>query len=317
VTWIVTGGAGYIGAHVVRRMCGLGRDVVVFDDLSTGRADRLPAGAELVRGSITDAGDLARLFAGRRIAGVIHLAALKSVAESVADPIRYQQHNVGGLQRLLDAMRAACVRRILFSSSAAVYGRPDRTEVDEATPTVPTNPYGSTKLDGERLIARAGVRSLVLRQFNVIGAGTHPAAADTGATNLLPAAFRALGPDSVPVEIQGTGYPTRDGTAERDYVHIDDVAAAYLLGVQYLTADGDEPQLIVNVGTGRGHTVREVLDAVGTAAGRPVRTRDADRRPGDVPAIRASTERAATRLHWKAERDFDEAVRSAWRATSR
>ncbi|MGK5678452.1 UDP-glucose 4-epimerase GalE [Actinoplanes sp. URMC 104] len=314
MTWIVTGGAGYIGAHVVHRLCAGRRDVVVFDDLSTGRADRLPAGVEVVRGSITDAGDLRRLFAGRRVDGVIHLAALKSVAESIAQPRRYEEVNVDGLRRLLDAMGAARVTRLVFSSSAAVYGHPEGAVVDELSPVEPLSPYGRTKLAGERLIATYPMRSVGLRQFNVIGAGGHRHAADRGGTNLLPAVFRALRPGGPAVRVLGSGYDTADGTAVRDYVHVEDVAEIYGAAVEHLLTRDGERHLVVNVGTGEGRTVFEVLRAAADAAHTPVPYRMAPPRDGDVPAVVAATGLAARRLQWKAERGLGEAVRSAWAA---
>ncbi|MBM2623109.1 UDP-glucose 4-epimerase GalE [Actinoplanes sp. LDG1-06] len=314
MTWIVTGGAGYIGAHVVRRMRVSGLDAVVFDDLSGGRADRLPGDVELVRGSITEPDDVNRLLRGRRVDGVIHLAALKSVAESVAEPGRYQSVNVDGMKHLLYAMREAGVSRMVFSSSAAVYGRPAGGTVSERSRANPINPYGRTKLDGERLIKEYGIRSVVLRQFNVIGAGTHPHAADTGTTNLLPAVFRAMAPGAEPVAVLGDRYDTPTGTGVRDYVHVADVVRIYLDAIDHLRSGAGEDQLIVNVGTGAGHSVRDVLNAVGEAADRPVPFRIAPPRDGDVPAIVARTARAAQRLHWKAELSFAEAVRSAWEA---
>jgi UDP-glucose 4-epimerase len=317
VTWIVTGGAGYIGGHVVHRLRAAGHDVVVFDDLSTGRRERLPQGVELVRGSVTDPGSLARLFAGREVAGVIHLAALKSVAESVALPERYERNNVGGVRNLLAAMGASGVRRVLFSSSAAVYGDPAGATVTEQSPLRPTNPYGWTKLRGEQDILAAageqGIRSVVLRQFNVIGAGQHPYAADTAATNLLPAAFRALS-DGPPVSVFGDDYPTPDGTAVRDYLHVEDAAEAYLRGVEHLATGGGEPQLVVNVGAGAGRSVTEILGDVADAAGHPVPSVKAGRRAGDPPWVVADANRALLRLSWKAERDLSAAVGSAWRA---
>jgi UDP-glucose 4-epimerase len=318
VTWIVTGGAGYIGAHVVHRLHAAGHSVVVFDDLSTGLAGRLPRDIELVQGSVTSPMDLERLFADRRVTGVVHLAALKSVAESVTAPERYERHNVDGVRNLLEAMGAAGVRRLLFSSSAAVYGAPARAVVGEDSPTKPTNPYGETKLRGESLIRDAaqtyGIRSVVLRQFNVIGAGRHPGAGDTGATNLLPAVFRALEPGHPPLAVLGHTYPTRDGTAERDYVHVEDVAAAYLLGVDRLLSPDAETQLVVNIGTGRGHTVHEVLRAVAAAAGRAVPHVAAGPRLGDPPSVVASVERAAACLKWLPDQDLTTAVTSAWLA---
>ncbi|MBU2662447.1 UDP-glucose 4-epimerase GalE [Actinoplanes bogorensis] len=310
MTWIVTGGAGYIGAHVVRRMRAYGLDVLVFDDLSSGRAERLPGGVELVRGSITEPADVDGLFRGRRVTGVVHLAALKSVAESITEPGRYQSVNVDGMKILLYAMRESGVRRMVFASSSAVYGPPAGDVVTERSKINPGSPYGRSKLDGERLITEYGVRSVVLRQFNVVGAGPYRHAADTG-TALLPTVVRALTPYGKPVLILGNAHATPDGTAVRDYVHVEDVERAYLAAIEHLARGSGAAQLIVNVGTGTGRSVRQVLEAVGAVAGRAVPFETGGPRAGDLPRVVAATGRAARRLHWKAERTFDEAVRSA------
>jgi UDP-glucose 4-epimerase len=319
VTWIVTGAAGYIGAHVIRRLQAANLRVVVFDDLSTGLVQRLPTGIPLVRGSLVDPSDVRRIFRDHIAEGVIHLAARKSVAESMRSPELYWQHNVVGLRTLLDEMVEAGVNRILFSSSAAVYGgRSAGGAIGEAAPAVPNNPYGASKFVGEKMIRDAadrGISSLVFRQFNVIGAGTHPAAADLGATNLAPAAFRALtgGP---PLRIFGDDYPTPDGSAVRDYVHIDDVSRAYVRGVELLMRDSIDTQLVVNVGAGTGLSVYEFVNVVQEVTGRLMPTTRTVRRPGDPAVTVADVSLARHYFDWKAELGVADAVRSAWSAWS-
>jgi UDP-glucose 4-epimerase len=314
LTWIVTGGAGYIGAHVVRLMQAEGFEVVVFDDLSAGIPGRLPADVPLVRGSITVTRDLDRLFHRHRPAGVIHLAALKSVARPADKMDRFELHNVTGVQNLLAAMHRTGVANLVFSSSAAVYGDPDRLPVDEAAAIRPVSRYGESKRDAEKVIgdAAAGgrIRAITLRQFNVVGAGTHPCAADTGPTNLLPSAFRALtGGPPLPLFGNGTTFPSI-----RDYVHVEDVARAHLLSVRLLEQQVAEDHLVLNIGSGRGYTVGEVVQHTASIAGANVPGRAAYPRIGDVRAVIADVDLARKRLEWKAELTLADAVASAWDA---
>ena len=314
MTWLITGGAGYIGAHVARAMAGAGERVVALDDLSAGVSARLPEDIPLVQGSALDAELLKRLFAEHAVTGVVHLAARKQVGESVARPARYYQENVGGLATLLDAVAGAGIRRFLFSSSAAVYGNPDVELITEDTPCAPVNPYGETKLAGEWLVRAAGrahgIATVCLRYFNVAGAAA-PELADTGVFNVVPMVFDRLTRDEAP-RIFGDDYPTPDGTCVRDYIHVADLAEAHLAAARRLTSKGVPGDLTVNIGRGEGVSVRELVTLIGEVAGdtRPALVHP--RRPGDAPRAVASAELAAGELGWRSRRGVREMVESAW-----
>ncbi|MFL1899112.1 UDP-glucose 4-epimerase GalE [Streptomyces tauricus] len=324
MTWLITGGAGYIGAHVARAMAEAGERVLVLDDLSAGVPARLPDGIPLVQGSSLDGELLKRVLAEHAVTGVVHLAARKQVGESVAQPTRYYQENVGGLATLLDAVAGAGVRRFLFSSSAAVYGNPDVDLITEDTPCAPLSPYGETKLAGEWLVRAAGrahgIDTVCLRYFNVAGAAA-PELADTGVFNVVPMVFDRLTRDEAP-RIFGDDYPTPDGTCVRDYIHVADLAEAHLAAARRL-ASSDAPgstsgaggagDLTVNIGRGEGVSVRELLTLIGEVTGdtRPVLVEP--RRPGDAPRAVASAALAAEELGWSARRSVREMVESAWR----
>ncbi|WP_405529503.1 UDP-glucose 4-epimerase GalE [Streptomyces canus] len=313
MTWLITGGAGYIGAHVARAMTGAGERVLVLDDLSAGVPARLPADVPLVRGSSLDGGLLKRLLAEHAVTGVVHLAARKQVGESVAQPTRYYQENLGGLATLLEAVAEAGVERFLFSSSAAVYGNPDVELITEETPCAPVNPYGETKLAGEWLVRAAGqahgISTVCLRYFNVAGAAT-PELADTGVFNIVPMVFDRLTRGEAP-RIFGDDYPTPDGTCVRDYIHVSDLAEAHLAAARHLS--GQRGDLTVNIGRGEGVSVREMVTVIGEVTGdrRPAVVEP--RRPGDAPASVASAARAAETLGWSARRGVREMIDSAWR----
>ncbi|TWV32081.1 UDP-glucose 4-epimerase GalE [Streptomyces misionensis] len=314
MTWLITGGAGYIGAHVARSMAGAGEEVVVLDDLSAAVPERLPAGVPLVEGSTLDGARLREVCAQYGVTGVVHLAARKQVAESVADPTRYYRENVGGLATLLDAMTGAGVKRLLFSSSAAVYGNPDVDLITEDTPCAPVNPYGETKLAGEWLVRAAGrahgISTVCLRYFNVAGAAA-PELADTGVFNIVPMVFDRLTRDEAP-RIFGDDYPTPDGTCVRDYIHVADLAEAHLAAARRL-AEGTRPgDLTLNIGRGEGVSVRELITVIGEVTGDRRAPVVEARRPGDAPRAVGSAERAARELGWRARRDVREMVRSAW-----
>ncbi|MFI1004780.1 UDP-glucose 4-epimerase GalE [Streptomyces galbus] len=314
MTWLITGGAGYVGAHVARAMAGAGERVVVLDDLSTGVPGRLPADVLLVPGSLLDGALLERTFAEHAVTGVVHLAARKQVAESVAQPTRYYRENVGGLATLLDAVAAAGIGRFLFSSSAAVYGNPDVDLITEDTPCAPVNPYGETKLAGEWLVRAAGrahgIATTCLRYFNVAGAAA-PELADTGVFNIVPMVFDRLTRDEAP-RIFGDDYPTPDGTCVRDYIHVADLAEAHLAAARRLSAPDASGDLTVNIGRGEGVSVRELVTLIGEVTGdrRPAEVEG--RRPGDAPRAVASAALAARELGWTARRGVREMVESAW-----
>ncbi|MET7677811.1 UDP-glucose 4-epimerase GalE [Streptomyces seoulensis] len=314
MTWLITGGAGYIGAHVARAMHGAGEDVVVLDDLSAAVPERLPEGVPLVEGSTLDGDLLKRVFADHGITGVVHLAARKQVGESVAEPVRYYRENIGGLATLLDAIADTGVRRLVFSSSAAVYGNPDVDLITEDTPCLPVNPYGETKLAGEWLVRAAGrahgISTVCLRYFNVAGAAA-PELADTGVFNIVPMVFDRLTRGEAP-RIFGADYPTPDGTCIRDYIHVADLAEAHLAAARRLSEDAPTGDLTLNVGRGEGVSVRELITLIGEVTGDRREPVTEDRRPGDAPRAVASAERAAAELGWRARLGVPEMVASAW-----
>ncbi|GGS83663.1 UDP-glucose 4-epimerase GalE [Streptomyces cinerochromogenes] len=314
MTWLITGGAGYIGAHVARAMTGAGESVVALDDLSAAVPARLPAEVPLVHGSTLDGDLLKRVFAEYGVTGVVHLAARKQVAESVAQPTRYYRENVGGLATLLDAVAEAGIGRLLFSSSAAVYGNPDVNLITEDTPCAPVNPYGETKLAGEWLVRAAGrahgISTVCLRYFNVAGAAA-PELADTGVFNIVPMVFDRLTRDEAP-RVFGDDYPTPDGTCVRDYIHVADLADAHLAAARRLAAGEITGDLTLNIGRGEGVSVRELISVIGEVTGDRRAPVVEGRRPGDAPRAVASAERAAEVLGWRARRGVREMVESAW-----
>jgi UDP-glucose 4-epimerase len=315
MSWLVTGGAGYIGAHVVRAMTADGESVVVYDDLSTGSAERVPAGVPLVVGSVLDASLLERTIRDHAVTGVVHIAAKKQVGESVEKPLHYYRENVTGLQTLLEAMVATGVGRIVFSSSAAVYGMPDVDVVTEDTPCLPMSPYGETKLIGERLIdsvSRAhGIRAVSLRYFNVAGAAS-PELADSGVFNLVPMVFERLEAGEAP-RIFGDDYDTEDGTCVRDYIHVQDIASAHGAAAARLAKAPEGTSLVLNIGRGEGSSVREMVDHILKATGNESITPEvAPRRPGDPARVVASADRIRTELGWTARLGLGDMIESAW-----
>ncbi|MEV0112392.1 UDP-glucose 4-epimerase GalE [Streptomyces sp. NPDC050844] len=314
MTWMITGGAGYIGAHVVRAMAGAGERVVVLDDVSAGVPERLPVDIPLIRGSSLDGDLLRRAFAEHGVTGVVHLAARKQVGESVEQPLRYYRENVGGLVTLLEAVADAGIERFVFSSSAAVYGNPPAVDlVSEDTPCVPINPYGETKLAGEWLVRAAGrahgIATVCLRYFNVAGAAA-PELADTGVFNVVPMVFDRLTRGEAP-RIFGDDHPTPDGTCVRDYIHVADLADAHLAAARRVTErpGGD---LTVNIGRGAGVSVRELVALIGEVSGDTRPALVEPRRAGDAPRAVADAGLAAKELGWTARRGVREMVESAW-----
>ena len=319
MTWLLTGGAGYIGAHIVRALQDIGKDIVVLDDLTNGFAENVPAGVPMVQANVLETDVVEAALREHRVVGVIHLAAKKAVGESVERPLWYYEQNVIATHHLLGAMARVGVDRLVFSSSAAVYGETGVETINEETPTVPTSPYGETKLIGEWLIrdqARATTLSYVnLRYFNVAGAAS-PELGDRGVNNLIPLVFRALSSRHSP-QVFGADYSTRDGSCIRDYIHVADLASAHAAAVAYLDAEaaaGRKVERAYNVGTGTGTTVLEVIDAVRDVTGMEFEAEVVGRRAGDPGRIVASSDRITRELGWTASRDVRDMVASAWAA---
>jgi UDP-glucose-4-epimerase GalE len=316
VSILIVGGAGYIGSQTAKRVARAGLRPVVFDNLVYGHEWAVKWGP-LVRGDLADGAQIRRVLEENRITAVVHFAAYAYVGESVANPRKYYRNNVVGTINLLDAMLDAGVRDIVFSSTCATYGDPTRVPIDESHPQSPVNPYGDTKLAIERVLAwyqRAyGLRFAALRYFNAAGADPDGELGEDHdpETHLIPLAIQAaLG--GKPLEIYGTDYATADGTAIRDYIHVQDLADAHVAALEALR--GGASRLFVNLGTGRGHSVREVIAAVEKVSGRKVSAREAGRRAGDPPALVADARLAAEVLGWKARiPDLETIVEHAWR----
>jgi UDP-glucose 4-epimerase len=315
---LITGGAGYVGSVSAAAFLEAGHEVVVLDDLSTGHRGAVPEGATLCQGTYTDRATLASLLETERIEAILHCAARSLVGESIRDPAKYFGENVAGGIGLLDAVRAAGIERLVFSSTAAVYGVPDATPIPEEAPLRPINPYGESKRAFESALAwygRAyGLRSVSLRYFNVAGATVTHGEVHDPETHLVPNVLRAIdgGP---PLTVFGDDYPTPDGTCIRDYIHVADLAEAHLLALD-ATTEGDprtaEP-LALNLGNGGGFSVREVLAAAEAATGRSVPHVIGPRRTGDPPVLVARATRAAEVLGWRPARPgLDEMLESAW-----
>ena len=318
MTWLITGGAGYIGAHVVEATFASGREVVVLDDLSSGIAARLNKKAHLIQSSLQDKVGIQRVFEDADITGVVHLAAKKRVGESVERPDYYWQENVVGLQNLLEAVKQHGVKNFVFSSSAAVYGQPDvapGTLITEKTPCSPINPYGATKLEGELLTKTMaesdGTKVAALRYFNAAGAGRSEFG-DQYIFNLVPIVFDALDRGIQPI-VFGNDYPTADGSCIRDYVHVQDLAEAHIAAMNFLELS-DPGFTAINIGTGSGTSVYEVLAMIQDVTGIPLEAIVSERREGDPPALVADVSLAKDMLGWQSSRELREIVSSAWDA---
>ncbi len=309
---LVTGGAGYIGSIVAQQLLDAGHEVTILDDLSRGHREAVPEQAELAEVDLLDE-PAVRVTVAQGFDAVMHFASLALVAESVAHPERYHRTNHVGALNLLDAMRAAQVRRLVFSSTCAVYGEPDEVPMHEDIPAAPVNAYGNSKLAIDRMIAdesRAhGLAAASLRYFNVAGAHGHLGEDHDPETHLIPLVLRAAAGKTDHVKVFGTDYPTRDGTAVRDYIHVDDLGRAHILALE-----ATEPgrHAIYNLGTGDGSTVREVIDAARRVTGEPIEVREEPRRPGDPPALVASSEKIRNDLGWVPEKGLNDMIADAW-----
>jgi len=317
MSWLVTGGAGYIGAHVVRSFQEVGLTAVVIDDLSSGHREFVPAQVPFVEGSIVDTELLVETMDRHDVEGVVHLAGFKYAGVSVDRPVHTYNQNVTGTVNLLQAMERTGVESMVFSSSAATFGTPDTDLVTEQTATLPESPYGESKLIGEWLIrdqGRAtGLRHTSLRYFNVVGSGSKDIY-DTSPHNLFPIVFEMLLAGKTP-RINGDDYDTPDGTCVRDYVHVADLATAHVVAAQHLSAkDSLEP--VYNLGSGTGSSVREIMDTIRTVTGIDFTSDIGPRRPGDPDRIVATGELAARDLDWANRHSLEDMVRSAWEARS-
>jgi UDP-glucose 4-epimerase len=310
---LVTGGAGYIGSIVAQQLVERGDDVAVLDSLERGHRAAVPRDAQLIEADVRDADALRRALAGARFDGVLHFAALSLVAESVAHPERYYRTNVGGTLNLLDAMRAADVPRLVFSSTAATYGQPERVPIDEDEPTTPVNPYGGSKLAVDRMIAdhcRAhGLGAMSLRYFNVAGARGELGEDHDPETHLIPNVLRAAAGTLPHVSLFGTDYPTEDGSAVRDYIHVEDLGEAHMLALDRLQESRYD---VYNLGTGGGYSVRQVVEAARKVTGREIPVREEPRRAGDPPRLVAANARAKEGLGWEPRRSLEQMVADAW-----
>lgn len=318
MTWLVTGGAGYIGAHVVRAFVEQGMDVVVLDDLSSGHDSFLPAGVPFVQGNILDRDVVSSALREHSVTGVVHVAGFKYAGVSVQRPLHTYEQNVTGTLVLLSAMADEGVSRIVFSSSAAVYGTPDTELVTEGTAKNPQSPYGESKLIGEWILrdqgVAAGLAHTSLRYFNVVGSG-YEDVYDTSPHNLFPLLFDALLDGRSP-KIFGDDYPTQDGTCVRDYVHVADLAISHVAAAKRLDA-GEPIEPVYNLGSGDGVSVGEIMTAVRDVTGIEFTPEVAPRRPGDPARIVASGELAARDLDWEMRHSLADMVHSAWQARSR
>ncbi|MFF5258761.1 UDP-glucose 4-epimerase GalE [Actinomadura viridis] len=312
---LVTGGAGYIGSVVSAQLLEAGHEVVVLDDLSTGHEDAVPEGARLVRGTLRD--EAPRVLEGAGFDAVLHFAAKSLVGESVEKPSLYWDKNLGESLALLDAMRVAGVRRIVFSSTAATYGEPESTPIVETDPTRPTNPYGATKLAIDTTLAEYarlfGIGGVSLRYFNVAGArlaeGGGQGERHTVETHLIPNVLKVALGEREAVNVFGDDYPTPDGTCLRDYIHVVDLGLAHLLALE---ACAPGTHQILNLGNGSGFSVREVVEVCREVTGHPIPMEVGARRPGDPAVLVASSDKIRSELGWKPERDLRAMVADAW-----
>ena len=311
---IVTGGAGYIGATTVQSLLESGHDVVVFDNLAKGHANAVPDSATLVHGEIGDRERLDRLFREHRPEAVLHFAAWIEAGESMKVPERYFRNNSASALTLLEAMLAAGVNKCIFSSTAALYGEPQRIPIQEDDPLNPTNAYGASKLLVEQMLAWFhrihGFRYASLRYFNAAGSNGRSGELHEPESHLIPIILQAAVGKREQVSIFGTDYPTEDGTCIRDYIHVSDLANAHVLALEALEA---RDKLIYNLGNGKGFSVRQVIESARRITGRPIKAVESPRRPGDPAVLVASSDKIQKELKWKPRfPDLDDIVVSAW-----
>ncbi len=314
---LVTGGAGYIGSHTIKQLLRQGRSVVALDNLSAGHKEMVLC-EEFVQADLTDLSSVQRAFARYRIGAVIHFAAHTAVGESVENPEKYYRNNLVGSLNLLRAMLESDVRTIIFSSSAAVYGEPERIPIGEEHPTAPVNPYGRSKLMFEQVLSDCGapyaLRHVSLRYFNAAGSDVEGEIGEwhEPESHLIPLVLEAAAGLRPHIEIYGTDYPTEDGTGVRDYIHVDDLARAHVAAVQAVEDGYAAP--VYNLGIGRGYTVRQVIEACRRVTGGDIPLAEGARRPGDPPALVADPTRARAELGWEPEfTELEPIVDSAWR----
>lgn len=314
---LVLGGAGYIGSHAVHELVEAGRDVVVADNLVTGFRAAVHPKARFYQADVRDREAMDRLFAQEQIEGVIHFAAFSQVGESMSHPLKYYENNMGGTTVLLQAMVAHGVDKLVFSSTAAVYGEPERVPILETDRTVPTNCYGQTKLAMEQMMAWVsqahGLRYVALRYFNACGADASGAIGEAHdpETHLIPLILQVPNGKREKISIFGTDYPTKDGTCVRDYIHVTDLARAHILALDYLLKGGENN--VFNLGNGVGFTVKEVIDVARRVTGHPIPAQTAPRRAGDPAQLVASSEKARSVLGWRPElNSLETIVASAW-----
>ncbi|QOY62007.1 UDP-glucose 4-epimerase GalE [Lysobacter sp. H21R4] len=314
---LICGGAGYIGSHMARFLVARSVSVTTLDNLSTGHREAVQGG-ELVEADLLDPASIERALGGRRFDAAMHFCARSLVGESVSQPYAYYANNVSGTLNLLEAMRRHGIGKLVFSSTAAVFGQPERERIDEDHPKAPINPYGASKLMVERILADAssayGLRSVALRYFNAAGASDDACIGESHQpeTHLIPNVLRAALGTGPALKVFGDDYPTPDGTCVRDYVHVDDLAQAHQLALDYM--DRHDGAHAFNLGNGKGFSVREVIDAAKAATGREIRYEVAPRRPGDPAVLVASSEKARRELGWvPAHTDLAPIIESAWR----
>ena len=310
---LVTGGAGYIGSVVAHQLLEAGHETVVLDNLSKGHEGALPEGARFVEGDLLDR-EKTRETLAEGFDGVLHFAALSLVGESVEEPERYYRNNVCGTLSLLEAMRDTEVPRLVFSSTAAVYGEPEEVPIPETSPTMPTNPYGGSKLAVDQMIRAVaearGLAATSLRYFNVAGASGRFGEDHHPETHLIPLVLQAASGRRDSAKIFGTDYPTRDGTAVRDYIHVEDLGRAHLLALK--AAEPGEHR-VYNLGNGAGFSVREVIEAARRVTDRPIEAVESPRRPGDPAVLIASSNRIRGELGWKPEKpELEAMISDAW-----